>query len=306
MTVYDICMDFTICNEKNASIRKNFRGDEIRVFPLSFAEFYEAYEEDKRGAWQDYYTYGGMPVVTTLDTHEEKSRYLRDPFSRTYLKDVLERHKIINQEEVLEILLDVLASGIGSLTNPNKLSNTFKSERQVNISPETIDHYLDYFLDAFLIQKAMRYDVKGRKYIKTPSKYYYSDLGLRNARLGFRQLEETHLMENVLYNDLVRRGLDVDVGVVEYNTKGQDGKSMRKQLEVDFVVNRGSDRFYVQSALSIADPEKKEQEIASLLRIPDSFKKIVVVKDYLKPCTDEHGIQYIGIEQFLLDEGLLK
>ena len=306
MTVYDICMDFTICNEKNASMRKNFRGDEIRVFPLSFAEFYEAYEEDKRGAWQDYYTYGGMPVVTTLDTHEEKSRYLRDLFSRTYLKDVLERHKIINQEEVLEILLDVLASGIGSLTNPNKLSNTFNSERQVNISPETIDHYLDYFLDAFLIQKAMRYDVKGRKYIKTPSKYYYSDPGLRNARLGFRQLEETHLMENVLYNDLVRRGLDVDVGVVEYNTKGQDGKSMRKQLEVDFVVNRGSDRFYVQSALSIADPEKKEQEIASLLRIPDSFKKIVVVKDYLKPCTDEHGIQYIGIEQFLLDEGLLK
>lgn len=282
------------------------RGDEIRVFPLSFAEFYEAYEEDKRGAWQDYYTYGGMPVVTTLDTHEEKSRYLRDLFSRTYLKDVLERHKIINQEEVLEILLDVLASGIGSLTNPNKLSNTFKSERQVNISPETIDHYLDYFLDAFLIQKAMRYDVKGRKYIKTPSKYYYSDPGLRNARLGFRQLEETHLMENVLYNDLIRRGLDVDVGVVEYNTKGQDGKSMRKQLEVDFVVNRGSDRFYVQSALSIADPEKKEQEIASLLRIPDSFKKIVVVKDYLKPWTDEHGIQYIGIEQFLLDEGLLK
>lgn len=282
------------------------RGDEIRVFPLSFAEFYEAYEEDKRGAWQDYYTYGGMPVVTTLDTHEEKSRYLRDLFSRTYLKDVLERHKIINQEEVLEILLDVLASGIGSLTNPNKLSNTFKSERRVNISPETIDHYLDYFLDAFLIQKAMRYDVKGRKYIKTPSKYYYSDPGLRNARLGFRQLEETHLMENVLYNDLIRRGLDVDVGVVEYNTKGQDGKSMRKQLEVDFVVNRGSDRFYVQSALSIADPEKKEQEIASLLRIPDSFKKIVVVKDYLKPWTDEHGIQYIGIEQFLLDEGLLK
>lgn len=282
------------------------RGDEIRVFPLSFAEFYEAYEEDKRGAWQDYYTYGGMPVVTTLDTHEEKSGYLRDLFSRTYLKDVLERHKIINQEEVLEILLDVLASGIGSLTNPNKLSNTFKSERRVNISPETIDHYLDYFLDAFLIQKAMRYDVKGRKYIKTPSKYYYSDPGLRNARLGFRQLEETHLMENVLYNDLIRRGLDVDVGVVEYNTKGQDGKSMRKQLEVDFVVNRGSDRFYVQSALSIADPEKKEQEIASLLRIPDSFKKIVVVKDYLKPWTDEHGIQYIGIEQFLLDEGLLK
>lgn len=282
------------------------RGDEIRVFPLSFAEFYEAYEEDKRAAWQEYYTYGGMPVVTTLNTHEEKSRYLRDLFSRTYIKDVLERHKIMNEDEVLEILLDILASCIGSLTNPNKLSNTFKSERKVNVAPETIDHYLDYFLDAFLIQKAMRYDVKGRKYIKTPAKYYYSDPGLRNARLGYRQLEETHLMENVLYNDLVRRGFDVDVGVVEYNTKGMDGKSIRKQLEVDFVVNRGSDRFYVQSALSIADPKKKEQEIASLLRIPDSFKKIVVVKDYLKPWTDEHGIQYIGIEQFLLNEGIMK
>ncbi len=282
------------------------RGDEIRVFPLSFAEFYEAYEDDKRGAWQEYYTYGGMPVVAALNTHEEKSRYLRDLFSRTYIKDVLERHKIINEDEVLEILLDILASCIGSLTNPNKLSNTFKSERKVNVAPETIGRYVEYFLDAFLIQKAMRYDVKGRKYIKTPSKYYYSDPGLRNARLGFRQLEENHLMENVLYNDLVRRGLDVDVGVIEYNTKEMDGKSIRKQLEVDFVVNRGSDRFYVQSALSIADPKKKEQEIASLLRIPDSFKKIVVVKDYLKPWTDEHGIQYMGIEQFLLDEGVMK
>lgn len=281
------------------------RGDEIRVFPLSFAEFYEAYEDDKRGVWQDYYTYGGMPVVTTLNTHEEKSRYLRDLFSRTYIKDVLEWHKILNEDEVLEILLDILASGIGSLTNPNKLSNTFKSERQINVAPETIDHYIDYFLDAFLIQKAMRYDVKGRKYIKTPAKYYYSDPGLRNARLGFRQLEETHLMENVLYNDLIRRGLDVDVGVVEYNTKGQDGKSIRKQLEVDFVVNRGSDRFYIQSTLSIADPEKRKQEIASLLRISDSFRKMVVVKDYLKPWTDEHGIRYVGIEQFLLDEELL-
>ncbi|MCM1143378.1 MAG: ATP-binding protein [Blautia sp.] len=282
------------------------RGDEIRVFPLSFAEFYEAYEEDKRGAWQEYYTYGGMPVVTTLNVHEEKSRYLRDLFARTYIKDVLERHKIMNEDEVLEILLDILASCIGSLTNPNKLSNTFKSERKINVAPETIEHYIVYFLDAFLIQKAVRYDVKGRKYIKTPAKYYYSDPGLRNARLGFRQLEETHLMENVLYNDLVRRGFDVDVGVVEYNMRGMDGISTRKQLEVDFVVNRGSERFYVQSALSIADPKKKEQEIASLLRIPDSFKKIVVVKDYLKPWTDEHGIQYMGIEQFLLDEDIMK
>ena len=282
------------------------RGDEIRVFPLSFAEFYEAYEGDKRGAWQDYYTYGGMPVVAALKTHEEKSRYLRDLFDRTYMKDVLERHKILNESEVLEILLDVLASSIGSLTNPSKLSNTFKSERQINIAPETIDHYLDYFLDAFLVRKAVRYDVKGRKYIKTPAKYYYSDPGLRNARLGFRQLEETHLMENVLYNDLVRRGLDVDVGVVEYNSKGKNGKSIRKQLEIDFVVNRESNRFYIQSALSIADPEKREQETASLRRIPDSFKKIVVVKDYMKRWVDDYGIQYIGVEQFLLDEEFLK
>lgn len=281
------------------------RGDEIRVYPLSFAEFYEVYNGDKRGAWQDYYTYGGMPFSTMLETHKEKSRYLRDLLSRTYIKDVLERHDIKNDGEVLEILLDILASGIGSLTNPNKLSNTFRSERQIAIGSDTIDKYIGYFEDAFLIQKAVRYDVKGRKYIKTPSKYYYSDLGLRNARLGFRQLEETHLMENVLYNDLIRRGMDVDVGVVEYNTKDTDGKKIRKQLEVDFVVNTGNDRFYIQSALSISEPEKKEQEIASLLRIPDSFKKIVVVKDYLKPLHDEHGIVYIGIEQFLLDEQVL-
>ena len=282
------------------------RGDEIRVFPLSFAEFYEAYEGDKRGAWQDYYTYGGMPVVIALETHEEKSRYLRELFDRTYMKDVLERHKILKEDEVLEILLDVLASSIGSLTNPSKLSNIFKSERRINIAPETIDHYLDYFLDAFLVRKAVRYDVKGRKYIRTPSKYYYADPGLRNARLGFRQLEEPHLMENVLYNDLIRRGLDVDVGVIEYNAKEKSGKSIRKQLEVDFVVNRGSSRFYIQSALSIADPEKREQEIASLRRIPDSFKKIVVVRGYMTSWVDHHGIQYIGVEQFLLDEGFLK
>ncbi len=280
------------------------RGDEVRVFPLSFSEFYEKYEGDKRGAWQEYYTYGGMPLVTTMDSHERKSKYLRDLFERTYIKDILERNKILNDKEVLDILLDVLASGVGSLTNPSKLSNTFKSERGIVIAPDTIDKYLSYFMDAYLIQKAVRYDVKGRKYIKTPSKYYYIDPGLRNARLGFRQIEETHLMENVLYTDLVRRGYDVDVGVVEIATKVAD-KKIRKQLEVDFVVNRGEERFYVQSALSIADPKKREQEIASLIRIPDSFKKIVVVKDYLNSIIDEHGIQYVGIEQFLLDESIL-
>ena len=282
------------------------RGDEIRVYPISFAEFYDSYEGDKRGAWQDYYTYGGMPFALSMETHEEKSRYLSDLFERTYIKDVLERHNIKNETEVLDILLDVLASGIGSLTNPSKLANTFKSERGISIGSETIEKYIGYFEESFLIEKAMRYDVKGRKYIGTPVKYYYTDLGLRNARLGFRQLEETHIMENVLYNDLIRRGMNVDVGVVEYNTKDPDGKKIRKQLEVDFVVNKGDKRFYIQSALSIADPDKKAQETASLKRIPDSFAKIVVVRDYLKPVRDDAGILYMGIEQFLLDEDVLK
>ena len=281
------------------------RGDEIRVNPLSFAEIYDHYKGDKRGAWRDYYTYGGMPLVWMLESHEEKSRYLRDLFSRTYIKDVLERHQVKNDEEILEILLNVLASGIGSLTNPSRLANTFASERQIRVAPDTVDTYIGYFIDAFLIHKAERYDVKGRRYIKTPVKYYYSDPGLRNARLGFRQLEETHLMENVLYNDLLRRGFDVDVGIVEQNCRDDSGKSIRKQLEVDFVVNKGDDRYYIQSALSIADPGKKEQEIASLIRIPDSFKKIVVVKDYIKPWQDENGIHYVGIEDFLLDESYI-
>ena len=278
------------------------RGDAIRVYPLSFAEVYEQYQGDKRGIWRSYYTYGGMPLVWSMETHEERSRYLRDLFSRTYIRDVLDRHQVKNAEEVLEILLNVLASGIGSLTNPSRLSNTFESERHIRIAPDTIDKYIGFLLEAFLIQKAERYDVKGRKYIKTPVKYYYSDVGLRNARLGFRQLEETHLMENVLYNDLIRRGFDVDVGVVEQNVKDDAGKKTRKQLEIDFVVNRGEERYYLQSALSIEDPGKKEQEIASLIRIPDSFKKMVIVRDYIQPWRDENGIQYIGIEDFLLDE----
>ena len=281
------------------------RGDEIRIYPLSFAEVYEHYQGDKRDAWRDYYTYGGMPLVWMTESHEERSRYLRDLFSQTYLKDVLERNQVKNDAEILEILLNVLASGIGSLTNPSRLSNTFASERQIRIAPDTIDKYIGFFMDAFLIRKAERYDVKGRKYIKTPVKYYYTDVGLRNGRLGFRQLEETHLMENVLYNDLIRRGYDVDVGVVEQNVRDDSGKNIRKHLEVDFVVNQSNDRVYIQSALSIADSGKREQEIASLIRIPDSFRKIVVVKDYIKPWKDENGIQYIGVEDFLLDEGLI-
>lgn len=282
------------------------RADEIRVYPLSFAEFYDAYEDDKRGAWQDYYTYGGMPYTLSLETHEEKSRYLSDLCERTYIRDVLDRHDIRNEAGVLDALLNIVASGIGSLTNPTRIANTFETKEHIRIGAETITQYLKYFMDAFLLEKAIRYDVKGRKYIQSPSKYYFSDVGLRNARLGFRQLEETHLMENILYNDLVRRGFDVDVGEVGYNTRNKEGKKLRKQLEVDFVVNRGSQRFYIQSALTVADSEKREQEIASLLRIPDSFRKIVVVRDYMKPWIDDHGIQYIGVEQFLLDEDFLK
>ena len=281
------------------------RGDEIRVFPLSFAEFYDAYEGDKRGAWSDYYTYGGMPVSLSLSTHEEKSQYLRDLFTRTYLKDVIERHSIQNDVQVLEDLINTIASSVGSLTNPTKLSNTFDTEKHIKIGSATIDNYLDYFTDAFLISKAQRYDVKGKKYIQTPFKYYFTDVGIRNARLGFRQQEETHIMENVLYCDFIRRGFDVDVGVVEKNVVTGEGKKVRKQLEVDFVVNRGSSRYYIQSALSIADPDKRSQEIASLVQIPDSFRKIVVVRDYIKPWIDENGILYIGIEQFLLDESAM-
>ena len=278
------------------------RGDEIRIFPLSYAEFYEAYQGDKHNAWIDYWTYGGMPVVQSLSTHEEKSQYLKNLFTRTYLRDVVERNSIQNDTEVLEDLLNIIASSMGSLTNPTKIANTFDSEKHLRISSTTIDKYLGYFIDAFLVSRAERYDVKGRKYIKTPSKYYFTDVGLRNARLGFRQQEETHIMENVLYCDLVRRGFNVDVGMVEHNYRKEDGKSARVQLEIDFVVNRGNQRYYIQSALSIAEPEKRIQEIQSLLKVPDSFRKIVVTGNRINPWKDENGILYIDIEQFLLNE----
>ena len=281
------------------------RGDEIRVYPLSYAEFYEEYDGDTKNAWRDYYTYGGMPVVPSLQTHEEKSRYLQNLFSRTYIKDVLERHKIQNDTEILEILLDITASAIGSLTNPAKLSNTFASEKHIQVKSETLAKYLRYFEEAFLINESKRYDVKGKKYINTPKKYYYADIGLRNARLGFRQQEETHIMENILYCDLIRRGCDVDVGVVEYYSRNSEGKNFRNSLEIDFVVNRGFQRYYIQSALTIADPDKRKQEIASLIRIPDSFSKIVVVRDNIHPWKDENGILYIGVEQFLMDQTIV-
>ena len=281
------------------------RGDEIRVFPLSFAEFYEVFDGEKQNAWIEYYTYGGMPVTLSLPSHEEKSKYLRDLFTRTYLKDVVERNSILNSDNILEDLINTIASSTGSLTNPTKLANTFKTEKHINIESNTIDKYLNYFVDAFLISKALRYDVKGKKYIHTPLKYYFSDVGIRNARLGFRQQEESHIMENVLYCDLIRRGFDVDVGVVEKNIVTDEGKKVRKKLEIDFVINRGNQRYYIQSALSIADPEKHLQETASLIQIPDSFKKIIVIRDNIKPWQDENGILYIGIEQFLLDNTIL-
>lgn len=281
------------------------RGDEIRVYPLSFAEFYEVYEGDKRFAWTDYCTYGGMPMTLELPTHEEKNQYLRNLFTRTYLKDVIERHSIQNDTAILEDLINIVASSIGSLTNPAKLSNTFDTEKHIRISSTTLENYLSYFADAFLIDTAKRYDVKGRKYLKTPMKYYFSDVGIRNARLGFRQQEETHIMENVLFCDLKRRGYDVDVGVVEKNVVSETGTKERKQLEVDFVVNRGYQRYYIQSALTVAESEKRQQETASLVLIPDSFRKIVVVKDTVRPWQDENGILYVSVEQFLLQETLL-
>lgn len=278
------------------------RGDEVRVNPLSYQEFLSAFDGDRSRAWSEYYTYGGMPLVLARKSHDEKSRYLKDLFARTYLTDVLERHRVLNEKEILEDLLNILSSSVGSLTNPAKLSKTFESVRHVNISPATIGRYLDFFSDAFLIAKAFRYDIKGKKYIDSPLKYYFTDVGLRNARLNFRQQEENHIMENILYNELVARGYDVDVGIVEHNTKNAAGKSERIRLEVDFVANRGSNRCYIQSALNISEESKRRQEVRSLLQIRDSFRKIVVTKDPILPWHDENGVFYIGIEQFLLEE----
>lgn len=281
------------------------RGDEIRVNPLSFVEFYNAFEGDKRDAWQEYFTYGGLPLILSKKTHEEKARYLQTLFDTIYLSDIMERNSLDREKNTLDDILNIISSSIGSLTNANKITNTFKSERQVNISNATVSKYLDYFVDAFLIYKASRYDVKGRKYIGSPFKYYFSDVGLRNARLNFRQQEENHIMENIIYNELCGRDFSVDVGVVEYCYKDANKKNKRANLEIDFVANKGSQKYYVQSALSIADEEKREQEIRSLSCVGDSFKKIVVVKDNIVPWHDDNGFLYIGIEKFLLDEAAM-
>lgn len=282
------------------------RGDEVRVYPLSYKEFYDSYEGNKSKAWREYYTYGGMPLAVTKETPDAKSKYLKDLFTRTYIKDVLERHKINKDSSELEDLLNVISSSIGSLTNPIKLANTFNSEKHKKITPLTISTYLEYFKDSFLIDSAVRYNIKGKKYINAPLKYYFVDVGLRNARLNFRQQEENHIMENIIFNELKMRGFNVDIGIVEYNFKNAEGKSQRVQLEVDFVANKGNQRFYIQSALNIDTEEKKSQELNSLLRIDDSFKKIVVVKDDIEPWIDEKGIWYVGVQEFLLDDGWLR
>lgn len=281
------------------------RGDEIRVNPLSFEEFYNAYDGEKRDAWQEYYTYGGLPLVMAKKTHEEKAKYLETLFDAIYLSDIMDRNKLAHEKTVLDDILNIISSSVGSLTNANKITNTFKSERQVNISNYTVSKYLDFFIDAFLLYKAERYDVKGRKYIGSPLKYYFSDVGLRNARLKFRQQEENHIMENIIYNELCNRDFGVDVGVVEYCYKDENRKSKRANLEIDFVANKGSKKYYIQSALTVADEQKREQEIRSLKRVGDSFKKIVVVKDNIIPWHDDNGILYIGIEKFLLDESAM-
>lgn len=277
------------------------RGDEIHVNPLTYKEFYAAYQGDKHRAWQEYVTYGGLPRVMALKGDKEKSQYLQDLIRKTYLTDVIERNHIQKDITVLDDLLNIVASSIGSLTNPKKLENTFASVKKTKIDDSTISIYLGYFAEAYLLRRVEQYDIKGKKYINTPQKYYLTDVGLRNAQLNFRQQEETHLMENVIFNELRARGFNVDVGVVEYNYKDEQGKSKRSKLEVDFVVNRAGRRCYIQSAFAIPDEEKRLQETNSLRRTGDSYRKIVVLRDHIVPWFDENGIYYIGLEDFCLE-----
>lgn len=281
------------------------RGDEIHLYPLSLSEYCEGTGLSPAEAWKDYYTYGGLPHTLSLGTEKKKIDYLNNLFESVYLIDILERHRIKNKAE-FEELVKIIASGIGAPTNPTKLENTFKSVKKINIDSVTISRYLGYMQDAFLIEKAERYDVKGKKYIGSLAKYYFTDIGLRNALLGLRQQEETHIMENIIYNELRRRGCKVDVGMVEQRFVDNDGKWQRKQLEVDFVVNEGNQRYYIQSALALPDEEKRKQEMGSLLRINDSFKKIIIVKDDIKPWRDENGILTMGLLDFLMNADSLE
>ena len=279
------------------------RGDEIHISPLSFSEFYPASGQEKSDAWRDYLYYGGLPHILAESGGEAKSRYLEKLNKEIYLRDMCERYGIRDEESML-ILMKVIASAIGSLSNPQKISDTFRSSGNKVITMPTISSYLKYLQESFVVEKAERYDIKGRKYISTPSKYYYSDLGLRNALLNFRQFEETHLMENAIYNELIYRGYSVDVGVVETRVD-EGGKKVRKQLAVDFVVNQFNKRYYIQSAFALSDREKFEQEQAPLVKIPDSFKKIVVVGNNTPIWRNEEGITFMGIYDFLLNENSL-
>lgn len=281
------------------------RGDEIHMHPLSFAEFMSVYQGDKYMGLSEYMLYGGIPMVVLREDASDKAATLQNLFSEIYIRDICKRNRIRNVGE-LEDLLNILSSAIGSLTNPEKLRNTFKTMKKSKITPKTIKKYLDYFEDSFLIAASQRYDIKGKAYIETPKKYYFSDLGLRNARINFRQFEQTHAMENVIYNELCMRGYSVDVGVVQVSERNREGKSIRKQLEVDFVCNLGSSRYYIQSAYAIPDAEKREQEIRPFRKIDDSFKKIVVTKDIVSPHYDEHGILTVNIYDFLLDPACIE
>lgn len=280
------------------------RGDEIRVYPLSFSEFVTAYDTPHT-AWKDYYTYGGLPLILSRKSDELKAEYLISLFQNIYINDIKERNNIRTDDE-LDILIDIVASAIGSLTNPTKLSNSFKSMSQKSLSDKTIKLYLDYLADSFLIEKAVRFNVKGKKYIDSPSKYYFEDVGLRNARLNFRQQEENHIMENIIYTELRSRGYRVDVGVVEIQENNRDGKSKRKQLEIDFIANRGNRKYYIQSAFEMSSPEKMKQEKKSLNKLNDSFKKFIIVKDDIKTSIDEDGLITMGIYDFLLNENSLE
>lgn len=281
------------------------RGDEIHIYPLTFKEFMQVYEGDVYHGWAEYVIYGGLPLTVTMKTEEQKINYLTRLFEETYLKDIIERHHIDKTQE-LEDLVNILASAIGSLTNVPKIEATFRSVMQSNISGNTIRQYIEYLEDAFVINKANRYNVKGRKYIGTPLKYYFEDVGLRNARLGFRQIEETHIMENIVYNELRSRGYSVDVGVVEKRGVNREGKTERTYLEIDFIANLGSRRYYIQSAFSMPTEEKRMQEKASLINVNDSFKKIILVKDVMNVTRDEDGITTMSIYDFLLKENSLE
>ena len=276
------------------------RGDEVKVYPLSFAEFMSANDGSKQRGLDEYMTFGGLPLILSFKTEEQKSAYLKSLFEETYIKDIKERYNIRHEEE-FEELLNIVSSSIGSLTNPSKLSNMFKSVKQKAISQDTIKNYLEYLCDSFLVSKAMRYDVKGKKYIDTPSKYYFTDMGLRNARINFRQDEKNHLMENVIYNELLVRGFNVDVGVVPVVVRDENGKQLRTQLEIDFVCNQGSKRYYIQSAFRMESEEKRQQEMASLTKVNDSFKKIVITGEEGIVHRNEYGITTMSIYDFLLN-----